>query len=491
MSLPFFAKLLISDSKLTTQTSMGKLISHAHFANYIFTKTQQKTSQVTKKVSKTEIFSFPNFEMRRTFWKAFCWTFCLTGCAWQIYYISDQYFAYDSVTQVKITRTHNYYPPVLTFCFYLRDVLNNSGEFLNIADCFNRTPTIATIIDHALIHDEFNFILNEVNATTYEKFFKIEKLIKKNLICYSIRFHENIRFLLYYLVNGRTTPTIMKLWINGTSFRTSDLFQIYLTSTKDGARGMVGSFVAVDRKIFNSTTGEGDANLIQISYNSFTSIRLPFPYKTNCLDYRTINFESKKHCFEDCLLKNTISRLGKVPFSVVVNEPLDLQIISDADIKNSTFHKIRYSIEEECFSKCEKSNCKEFSYTPKLISTIQEKDLIVYLNVADSPDIISEYIPRLSFVEYAIYVLSCISFWVAFSPLQFLIENKVVNSVLGRKYISKNTEIHISNPQMIRETQNNTKRIQKLEKTTEILNMKLSRRPIRSLFTDNNGSTSN
>src|SRR6185436_18457626 len=40
---------------------------------------------------------------------------------------------------------------------------------------------------------------------------------------------------------------------------------------------------------------------IQILYREITSIKLPFPFATNCLDYSTLNYNSQDECIEKCI----------------------------------------------------------------------------------------------------------------------------------------------------------------------------------------------
>ena len=93
-------------------------------------------------------------------------------------------------------------------------------------------------------------------------------------------------------------------------------------------------------------------NYFHLSYAIYVNRLLSKPFKTDCLDYETVQYESQAHCVDQCLTSAMKQSLERVPFSAVSVEPIKEEHMTVTDNENQTVRTIAYEMEQKCAIEC-------------------------------------------------------------------------------------------------------------------------------------------
>src|SRR5690242_10432832 len=130
-----------------------------------------------------------------------CWMFCLSGLVGQVYYIADDYFSYETVTQVLISRLDNITTPAVSMCLKVEHM----EKFSKVYEGPHITSRL--LLDNSTSTDDF-FIgfrrhamdnYYELNQPRNSTEFNLFKYIKQRNICYSVSLLKEIRFDTYVI----------------------------------------------------------------------------------------------------------------------------------------------------------------------------------------------------------------------------------------------------------------------------------------------------
>lgn len=101
------------------------------------------------------------------------------------------------------------------------------------------------------------------------------------------------------------------------------------------------------------------------------------------------------------------------------------EFLNSRDILNSNLSSTQQTIAETCEKVCSRVDCNEQIYLLNVLSKMESEQLVFTLNKGENVAIIINYIPRLNVIDFAVYILSTISFWFGFSALAFLTDNPI------------------------------------------------------------------
>ena len=163
---------------------------------------------------------------------------------------------------------------------------------------------------------------------------------------------------------------------------------------------------------------------------------LPPPYKTNCRNYRmTTKFESDRECLDQCILSKGVKELGRIMSSAIAFDPstlghlltnfyrdlnLSLIPITTVDVNNETIRQHIRRIEEACTKKCFQPDCVEKKFMTKVTVIEQSAHHSHRMFLPDAAVMYTVYSPKLTFVQYLIYLFNCINFWIGLSVFKAL-----------------------------------------------------------------------
>lgn len=200
--------------------------------------------------------------------KAFCLIMCIVLCSLHIWYIADQYYEYQCVTQVEIRQLRIISVPVFTFCSDIGDL---KAILKTVEYMLTKTLDENQIIDYA--YDQLSVFHKQ------RKFYAIKRSFKKLFVCYTLEINEDITYPLYHY-NRLTTQMIYRIVISEKAFPNSSFVYLSLSSSADGFRGPTSSETKVDRGLINGNYAL--RNNIEMTYSHIISNRLEEPYQTRC-----------------------------------------------------------------------------------------------------------------------------------------------------------------------------------------------------------------
>lgn len=164
----------------------------------------------------------------------------------------------------------------------------------------------------------------------------------------------------------------------------------------------------------------------------FKNLLLPWPWKTNCRDYRADTpFVTRGHCINICQLNETIRQLRRVPFTAIVGQSdtwaAALPHTSLADLQNSTFVELQESIERLCHARCIRPDCVEQLVITRYFRSEIHEHLKFRLYAPSSPAIGTYFYASLTVTEFLVYLLSCFGIWFSICAMD---ASKLIDVVL-------------------------------------------------------------
>ena len=160
-------------------------------------------------------------------------------------------------------------------------------------------------------------------------------------------------------------------------------------------------------------------NVSTISYKVYESIRLEYPYKSNCRDYTKMGLLSRKECLEKCFKNKTVKRFGYVFFEshAFPADDLHLGIKGDTNFTHDIFHECKLDCKQiECYSL--KHSIEDLKFkTEKLlhVEVVQKEETCLFLDVSKIPFTGTESQAAIPLITFVTGVLSTFGFWLGLS----------------------------------------------------------------------------
>ncbi|KAI1287080.1 hypothetical protein HDE_10412 [Halotydeus destructor] len=384
--------------------------------------------------------------------KTVIWTVSTLGLLWQSFYVSEQYFKFDTVTALYNLRPVELVPPNVVTCFQKSCVVpsmqvdyDREAKVQPTAGHLLRTSLdVGHVLTKYAVHSSSNYgfekMFSEVNK--FETPFQVSKCLKMDKICYTFKLSQRFKkFRTSYLTNGFAGPKFFYAHMNGTAFASKHCSYMiwHLIPSNQSLHGPSDSYTKHNRYIANRS-GYAHRNYVTIGYSAFKSILLSPPYRTNCANYEVFGFESSGQCYDECLLKLSIERLQRVPFSVMVtNSSTEYADVSRYDNYNSSFMEQLKRLEDICSGKCQQRDCVKLNYAPVIMSKEQFKEPMFELYASNVPVLESYAKSTLPFVDFITYIVSCISFWLGLNFLDLMsdISGRHLNSAKQHLWATK------------------------------------------------------
>lgn len=434
MSLCLFLLLAIS---VETATAVHK----PYLETYFFQWSAEKTKLFCHSTAMVRISSLLVDITINMLYEPICWLICFTGLVCQIYYISNQYFAFDVTTNVLVTQPTQMIPPGASICIRRYNIdpitryLNQSETghmpstsaieaqldiMVSPKEMLELSPDVNTFFTSFQVHTTNGYYLHDAQVDEVV----VSKYIKQNDVCYSMKLKQNVIFPAEFMYNSYFGAHYFIMTANMDQMPLARYITFHLYPSYKRYFGFSQSYADLSRKNIDHDTGRSDNNHIQLSYRHFRSVRLPYPYTTKCIHYPDWKFESKEECLNTCLTNLTIKHLKRVPFSVLIDQPIEYNIFTWSESKNETLKAVIAQYQLKCRSRCAHSNCIHDVYSPIVLSSGPAKHMLMDLMASNSPTIVVTYTPIILLIDYVTFLLSCISFWIGWSPLGFMFDVK-------------------------------------------------------------------
>ncbi|CAG2104717.1 unnamed protein product, partial [Medioppia subpectinata] len=381
----------------------------------------------------------------------------LMGCIWHIVDISVIYFRYETTVSIVLDRAQLIELPAITICTnvshvidteYLRHRYPNDTALVNITDtnenkwqyrqyllnltleeqllngtiganrffniCGVRAPlALSNVSDRQYHHVNCTLVSPVVESiNNYYKCFTIfnqngSKLTNRYRVDHDAEFHENGFNLFWFALN---TTYLREL-------------SLYMHDRREPFVGRVegqSTTMIVDHRHYGT---------VGISYKEIDINRLPPPYRTQCADYRSLGYRSKKDWISQCRVqyyrdqfsswppwtlyrKEHVGNLSFAPMSLPLNRTIDKQIAADCANRigrRPDCHAVYYTMNTF------------YSYPRVVANDSNDSNTLFWLFCIVPTDPITRYVhsPRMELSEYMGIIGGVSGLWFGLNILAF------------------------------------------------------------------------
>ncbi len=385
---------------------------------------------------------------KRLLFRIFFGIICISGCLFQISRISKIYFSYDTTTVVRYEFEKMVSLPGITICFKKEYILRKQ----NIIQKFPNLTNKDSSDDDLMVYLNKMDLKEQLLATlSYEEIFHNECYVMK-----TIAFNQSVNYLNCNQIKA-TKTTIGYYWkcfrYFPQSFNESD--DKYLinhdVSTRDNWKPIIYFHMSIDFQamaLFMHPRNEGltdffgdnkltiyfeNHGLTLIKYQKTVIKLMPKPYRTNCVDYKLLGYQSKIGCIKECLKKYYIEKYGGLPAAFQFGSEYNGHFIENwPTIENNLSHNLLVS--EKCTQKCgSNDDCYKkyinirFIPNDNFFPRMNGSHRILILPPT-SPNLIYTHSQKLHIDEFLCYVGSLVSLWFGVSIL-------MISDIISRLHI--------------------------------------------------------
>ena len=394
-------------------------------------------------------FKFPRFS-RKVFGCIYL-LFCLVGLLWQSSQFTSMYLKYMVSSKIVISFPKEIQPYSPNICFRYTDILDferlnrETGRRwsysqvpqvvrkyqheLTVAEIMTMTPRVEDIVKDVSFKTKNSEIIFSNRTHSPMTFLEIKKYLFLEYVCYKIIIKGQKSLSYEELAVTTVGPGIIMNFdfSNEEPLSRTHSLKVGFSSEQYYPYRPV-TIAPVVWRDYDPNTKTVRSNVFVVHNHLFLTINLPPPYETNCFDYLSLGFVHEVECSQVCLNNRTRDILGKVPYSAVIDDLVQMPIVSYQDMQSKTFSSKLHGIKRYCNDKCRKTPC----FDERIITNIQGKPgsrfKLVYI-VPQQPLISIKSRPKTNLVEFLIYIFSTISTWTGFSIMAlnpFCLWNKIV-----------------------------------------------------------------
>ena len=342
------------------------------------------------------------------------WFLILIGFTLQVYYVSEQYFKFDTVTSISFNYADNVSLPKFVHCFAANEYETIKEAKVDLQQSPHQLHQMVIVVDTC---KENSYI---VNVTIVE-----EKFLRDHRICYSIDI-ELEQFDIRCLASN---SVVAYLYLNQTlleqvlNHSSSTVMSLYMQPKN----------LVFRRPMYKSLSLNTAKKGSDVSYTYHREELLSWPYATDCVNYQ--GYESQDHCLIECK-REFLQKLDMFPIDLVI---FNHSYFESDDIK--VFPKFAQETalkSVQCPEKCRFRDCVREEYSPTLSPSSGLVDLVGDIEEADSrfgllitvpfqPQMVTRSKPKITLIDYLTYIASCLNFWLAFSPLVLMTNEFILN----------------------------------------------------------------
>lgn len=358
---------------------------------------------------------------------------CIAGCTYQILNIVVSYFNFDTITRNRYSQPNILPLPSLHICFVcLPDMMNISSvelkyginasdygsisdlglmDLITIGDMFEFTPNID--IKECVYRDVTgNYAVYPKNVSECYKIFSRRKYLNGQYVCYELKIKK------HYPITFRSVST--SLQYDRTIY--SIHFMGHAAKTRKIRATLGVQNYPTEGNFYASTyyKARNEDLTIHLSCLNTTKYFLGYPYDkfecSNKADY----FE----CTDTCIEKYAMDEYNRLPFSSYYNEEdfksNDAMIISPKMLRNETISNNINKWYETCRNKCNiwqcvDTFCVSTGHADSSVNLRSETAASsVRVESAYSPDVNILYLPKVTLLDFIIFIMSTLGTWFGF-----------------------------------------------------------------------------
>ena len=144
---------------------------------------------------------------------------------------------------------------------------------------------------------------------------------------------------------------------------------------------------------------------------------LPWPFETNCKNYKSMHLENEYHCVYSCTSNRFIKKFNKTVFTTVFTEPNDyLTITRDDIIEDRKFQNDIDNFLDDCKKECPGSSCTKVYFIPMIIDTRDYENMVVFqLFDMNGLEMIADFSSKIALADFTVQALSVSGVWMGIS----------------------------------------------------------------------------
>ena len=363
--------------------------------------------------------------------RALIWCTCVFGFISQCYSFSHTYFTYKTSSRIEIINLDNFRLPNIILCTRYKEVIPPDIWALNMNNTLE--PTIRQILEmtpetnSTLIGCKYRFNGSEIflQGTSEEclQIWKIRKYVSGAYICYAYISKPYETYSIAFVASALTNVGIIyELNLNDSL---SPMKHLYLMSDVHplGLEADSKAILPIRSRKYGEALyrdSESDpSNYFLVQGMIYNVTLLPAPYDTKCLPDNRADF-----CGPKCNTDYKRDNLKRVPFHEIIEEPFDLEMVSNTDLKDERVRKIIRKGNEMCSKRCSQPPCDSY-YTltdaaAHFKPAIQENRVVLAAGVPRANGLIVSTFPVILLIDFLNNLAISASIWFGVSVVSLL-----------------------------------------------------------------------
>ena len=369
--------------------------------------------------------------------------FCFLVNILHIYYLCDEYLRFEVTTNVQIAVPDEMQVPDFTICSYLFDVIkwenlssdqrkklfqglqgfkppvdlspsnirslqvskstsnqisNNLYYMFNTSVIFNQTRDVWELINNAKVNSLIKKRMALDSLEDLQTFKNTLTFLRKNCKCFTLELRKEFARPVNY--EDFISETSGMPWINHFFFKSHQIsVRLYIHRSGD-VLTQLHSFKDIEPHHY-----------LLAGFETFTTILLPSPYKSNCRDYSAFGATSKAHCKEMCI-KTMIADKYKVLDAHYHAYISDSYPIRQEVLRNATEKE---GIINHCHRKCWQKDCLSIFFILYIMVNSRTNQSSVVTFAKKTPSARTEAHPAIPFIVFMTNILSTLGIWLGVS----------------------------------------------------------------------------
>lgn len=346
---------------------------------------------------------------------------CLSCLLYQLYSISNMYFQYRVAEQISIDMPINYSSQAISLCINSVDLFaQQDANHMKHGAIFLNSPSNESVLTRAEYRLPQSYELNEcLSIENCTNKFEVSKFTYGYFVCYKFALRRSIlpwdahMTIESLSVTPAGSGMIIRLWISPSLVSRASQMKIAVHAAR---LYPVKSF-ARTRLIVRNLKQKQSRKVSNSFYSSQRRLsvdRLPPPHATECREsWRDVTINPRSACLQDCVREKTIALTGKLPFSILLKEPINLNIISHHDLlTNETLTRSLETTLQDCTDRvCRFTPCQSRTVFTRTIEESGVEFTIDFIIPRD-PNIIIKSYAILNLFEYLTYMMGTVSTYI-------------------------------------------------------------------------------
>lgn len=367
--------------------------------------------------------------------------FCLIGCLNQLRQVVTIHLNYEHITRLYMEIPRESILPDLVLCFEVAYLLNwsklvtHQPELVKFIGA-NETKQWYRMLEEDIltVNDKIlsRLRIDQITDLTYEPnqmfdqihvreksskgiydLCRVRRFFSSNHLCLTFQCNRKKKVRLVYNAKyQKFRENLFNLELNQVIF--ANIPRVYATLV------MINKLPWDIRTTWISMSFGKNSPSYQLDFTILTTLSLPAPFKSNCIDYGKFGFVSRAQAIQSCLNHESIHILG-CPFHSN-NVEIDLDMMSGysmyrANQHNQSYVKLVDRMVSECHSKYVPIDCKK----TRILTSIQPEKRFsrnhstVRVNENKGPNVEVILEPASTLIELFISINSIVSTWFGFS----------------------------------------------------------------------------